>query len=160
MTALYTLTGQYARLQELAEAGEDVSAELDQLHDAIDAKGAALCAVIANLEADAAAYGAEEDRLGARRKAAENQVERLRTYIRTHMQAAGIERIKGPHFTITLSPGQERVVITDASKLPAEFVRTKTTSEPDKKALLAAYKSTGEVPSGVEIHETTTLRIR
>lgn len=160
MTALYTLTGQYARLMELAEAGEDVSVELDQLHDEIDAKGAALCKVIANLSADAASFRAEEERLGARRYAAENQVARLREYIRSHMQAAGITKIKGPQFTITLSGGQERVVITDESKLPPEYVRTKTTSEPDKKAILAAYKADGTLPSGVEIHETTTLRIR
>lgn len=160
MTALYALTGAYQRLQELAEAGEDVSAELDQLHDAIDAKGAALCKVIANLEADAAAYAAEEERLGARKRTAEAQVKRLREYIRCHMQQAGITKIKGPQFTITLSDGQERVVVTDESKLPPEYVRTKTTSEPDKKAIMAAYKADGTLPSGVEIHETTTLRIR
>lgn len=157
---LYALTADYAHLLELAEQGEDVDAALSQLTDAIEAKGAGIARVIASLEADALAVNAEEKRLSARRKAAEATVERLREYIRVHMAGAGIRQIKGGTFTITLAAGQDKVVITDESKLSPEYKRVKTTSEPDKKAILAAYKTTGEIPAGCEIVETTTLRIR
>jgi hypothetical protein len=160
VTQLYSLTGHYAALMELAESGEDVSTELDRINDAIADKGAALCKVIANLEADAAAFAAEEERLGARKRAAEAQVKRLREYIRCHMQQAGITKIKGPQFTITLSGGQERVEIVNLDDVEPQYIREKTTREADRRALLKQYKDTGEIPSGCEIHETTTLRIR
>lgn len=162
MTALYTLTGDYARLMEAAEAGEDVSDALERITDAIEHKGATLAKVIANLEADAAAYGAEEARFGARRGSAEAQVKRVREYVRAHMQAAGIRKIKGDAFSITLSPGQDKVVIRDKSKVPPELMRQPKTpeTEADKVAILALHQATGEIPPGCDIEPTYTLRIR
>jgi hypothetical protein len=157
---LYELTAEFDALMQRSEEGEDVEAALATLQGSIEHKASGIVRVLRNLEADAEAYGTEEKRLSARRKSAEAQIERLREYVRTCMATSGITRIKCGSFSVSLSPGQERVVITDESKLPPEYVRTKTTSEPDKKAILAAYKADGVLPSGVEIHETTALRIR
>jgi hypothetical protein len=160
VSALYSLTGRYQQLLELAEQGEDVGALLAELDDAIEVKAAAIARILRQLDLDEVAADSEAKRLAARSKAFANSGDRLLAYLKSCMESAGICQIKSPQFSITLSPGQDRVVITDESKLPAEYVRTKTTSEPDKRAILAAYKADGTLPAGVEIHETTTLRIR
>lgn len=157
---LYELTAEFDALMQRSEEGEDVEAALATLQGDLEHKAGGVVRVLRNLEADADAYGAEEKRLTARRKTAEAQIERLREYMRSCMASAGITRIKCGSFSVTLSPGQERVEIVDIDKIDPKFVRTKTTRDADKRALLADYKATGEIQPGVEIHETTTLRIR
>ena len=157
---LYELTAEFDALMQRSEEGEDVEDALATLQGDIEYKAGGVVRVLRNREADAEAYGAEEKRLSARRKTAEAQIERLREYMRSCMASAGITRIKCGSFSVALSPGQERVEIVDIDKIDAKYVRTKTTRDADKRALLADYKATGEIQPGVEIHETTTLRIR
>jgi hypothetical protein len=44
--------------------------------------------------------------------------------------------------------------------VPDEYVRTVTTTSVDKRAILDAYKATGEIVSGVEITRAQRLDIR
>lgn len=158
---LYELTGRYAELLELSEQGEDVSSALAQLDDKIEAKAVNICMLLATLEADEAAASAESARLAGRAKVAKNNAERLRTYIKTHMHAARIRHVRSPQFAITLSRGKDKVVITDASKVPHELMRQPKTPEPepDKAAILKLHEQTGETIPGCEIVETISLRI-
>jgi hypothetical protein len=160
VTRLYELTAEFDALMQRSEEGEDVEAALATLQGSIEHKAGGVVRVLRNLEADAEAYGTEEKRLSQRRKSAEAQIERLREYMRSCMAGAGITRIKCGSFSVTLSPGQERVEIVDIDKLDPKYVRTKTQRDADKRAVLADYKADGVIPDGVEIHETTTLRIR
>lgn len=160
---LYDLTTEYAAVQQAAEEGGDLLALLDQIEGSIEAKGGGIVRVLRNLEADAASCKAEADRFYARRKAAENSAERLREYVKTCMQRAGINKIQGPTFAITIAAGQDRVEVHDAGALKAaapELVRVETTEAPDKRAILARYKADGEVLPGCEYVPTTTLRVR
>ena len=146
---LYDISEAYVRLQLRAEDGEDVSAELEQLDGALSAKAEGVVHVLRNLEGDADKIGAEIKRLQARKKAVENNAERILGYLRASMEKANITRIKAPTFTATLSDGSDRVEIDDESKLPDAYVRT--TREPNKKAILDNYRATGEILSGVRI---------
>lgn len=155
---LYELTAAYAAIQQLADDGEDVSAQLAELDDALEAKGTALVAVMRGLDAEADALRLEELRMATRRRAIEANVERLREYVRTQMQANGITKIKGPAFSIGLSDGPERVVVEDAEAVPTEFQRVRT--EVDKSRILAAWKQSGECVPGTRIERSTSLRVR
>ena len=157
---LYELAGDYRRLQDLAEEGEDLGDALACLQDSIELKALNVCRVIAQLEADAAAADRESTRLRTRTATAIGQADRLRAYLRECMRATGITKIKGPEFAISLSEGKPRVEITKIEDVPAEYLRTKTTCEPDKVRILEAYKVNGECVPGCEIVPTTTLRIR
>lgn len=159
---LYALTGAYLQLLERAENGEDIGEALAQLDDAIQAKAVNLVKLMATLEADALAAGVEEARLQQRRKARENHVERLREYLKSCMEAAGIRSVKTPLFSITLSNGKPRVVITDAGKVPPELMRhpKPPPAEPDKVAILKLHQETGETIPGCDIVATTQLRVR
>lgn len=168
---LYDLTTEYQALLEIAERdggnepdadhGLELSDALTKLEGDIETKAAGIAKVLANLDADAAAYGAEERRLAARRKTAEGNAERLRSYLRACMQQLGACSIKGATFSITLSPGPDKVEVDDMAALAGtEFLRTKTVVEPDKHAILAAYKQHGEMVPGTRIVPTTRLVIR
>lgn len=157
---LYELTASYARLLEAAEQGADVEALLAELEDSIEAKGAGIARILANLERDSESFGVEEKRLASRRKTTDANIDRLKAYIRECMASAGIRQIKAGTFSITLSPGQDRVEVVNLDLVPAEYVRTKTTREADKRAILDAYKRDGVCVPGVEFVPTTTLRVR
>lgn len=151
MAKLYELTGEYAELQDRAECGEDVSAALAALDGKLEAKAESIAAVLRNLSADQEALRAEEKRLAARRKAKENAEESLREYVRSQMVAAGITRIKCAAFSFALQ-NYEHVRVDDVDALPAEFRRTVPEAvEPDKKAILAAWKRDGEVVPGATV---------
>lgn len=158
----YELAAEYEHLLSLCEESPDVEAldvALADVEERIEAKGAGIAIVLASLDADAAALGAEEKRLAARRKTLERNAEHLREYVRHHMEARGISRIKAGTFAITLSAGPERVVIEDASRVPEEFLR-RAAPEPSKSAILAAYKRDGECVAGTRIERGTRLSIR
>lgn len=161
-TPLYALTGRYAELLELAEQGEDVGDALAALDDAVQAKALGVVHVLAQLEAHATAAGAEAERLAARARTFTANAERLRQYIKDCMAAANIRSVKSPLFSITLANGKPRVVITDASKVPAEFKRQPKVPEPepDKVAILKLHQETGETIPGCDIVPTTKLLVR
>lgn len=155
---LYELTGAYAALQAAAEEGEDVSAQLAELDDALEVKGARLAGLLRGLRLEAEAYKAEEDRLAERRKTLERNVERIREYVRASMITANLRQIKAGTFSITLSDGPPKVNVTDISLVPDAYIHVKY--EVDKRGVLLAYKQDGELIPGTEIESGTTLRIR
>jgi hypothetical protein len=159
---LYALTGAYQQLLELAEEGEDIADALAQLDDAIEAKALGIVKVLAQLDANAEAASAEAERLAARAKAFANNAERLREYVKAHMKAANIKSVKTPLFSIALSNGKPKVVITDVGKVPPELMRhpEPPPAQPDKVAILKLHKDTGEIPPGCDIVATTQLRVR
>lgn len=155
---LYELTGAYAEIQSRVESGEDCTDLLDQVTDALEQKAAAIGHVLRNSEADSDALAAEIKRLQGKKSAIDNNRERLREYIKRAMSESGILRVKAPTFSITLSDGPETVEVLNEDELPEEFVRRKR--EPNKTAILDAYKQHGEYPNCVRIVRNKRLVIR
>jgi hypothetical protein len=156
---LYDLTGQYLALQRVAEEGLDVTAELALIEDAIEAKVRGVAAVLRNLDADESVLSAEVARLDAKLNAVRNSKRRLKDGIRDLMVAAGVERVKAPQFTMYLSE-TESVEVVDESQVPAEYVRTKTTTEVARKDVLTAWRQHGEAVPGTTIVSKKHLQIR
>lgn len=158
---LYSLAAQYQQLLDRAESGEDVTDALDALDDALEAKAGGIVRVLAQLEADAEAAEKEARRLLARAKARTYAALRLRDYVKTCMQTAGVSRVKGPLFSLTLSAGQPRVEVHDLDALPPELVRVVPEQRAaDKIAIARLHRETGEIPPGCEIVATTKLTVR
>lgn len=108
-----------------------------------------------NLTAEAAAIKAEEQALKSRREAAEHKAARMRDYL---AYGLGGERLTTPRVAVSYRRSS-KVIIDDLDQIPAEFIRTKTTTDADKAALKAAIKA-GESIAGVHMEETQNLQIR
>jgi hypothetical protein len=85
------------------------------------------------------------------RKAA--RIERRKGAILAAMEIAGLPKLELATATISVGRGQRKVIITDAELIPAEFVRTTTTTAPDKKAIAAALLEKRQV-QGAELSNT------
>jgi phage host-nuclease inhibitor protein Gam len=155
---LYEIPSAYRDLADLAESGEDVSSALATLDGELARKAEGVVYVLRNIDAEAEAYASEIKRLTDRKRAADANAERIRSYVRSTMEGSGITKIKAGTFSVTLGEGPERVEVDDESQIEAAFLRTKV--EVSKSAILAHFKATGEIPCGVSITRGTRLVIR
>lgn len=156
---LYELASDYRALQERLDEGavaDDL--QLDALSGAMEDKALAIMHVMRQLDLEAEVLKQEEQRLAARRRAAEANKERLRSYVARCMAEAGVHKIKGPTLTLSLRETAERVVVVDEALVPETYVRVKR--EVNKAAVLDAYKETGEIVPGCSIERGTALYTR
>lgn len=147
---LYELTAEYRQFQQLVESEEfdeqTVADTLESIQGEIMDKGRNVAAFFQNLEADAEALKAAEARIAARRKAIENRAEWLKEYLRSNMERCGISKIECPEFVVTLGKPRDVCEIVNEDELPELYVKTKTTTTPDKTLILKAMKDGYEVP--------------
>ena len=160
--ALYELAGNYALLAEkLYDMELDEQAVADTLEGeagALEDKAESVAAMARNLEAAAAAIKEDERRMANRRQAFERRADRLRTYLSDCLQTAGIKKIEGRRFTISVRKNSPSVDVYDVSLLPQEFFRFPA-PEPDKKVVMDALKAGIDVP-GATLKQGVRLDIK
>lgn len=166
MTALYDLAGQYKRL---AEQLADMDLDAQTVADTIEASGivddlsvkAQGCELVArSLEAFTPAIDDEIKRLTALKKHRATAAAGLRSYIKTNMEAAGIDKIEAPLFKLSIANNPPSVEIFDAAMIPVQFMRQPEPPPPapDKTALARAIKAGAEVP-GARLTQSTRLKV-
>lgn len=99
---------------------------------------------VRELEAEAEAIKAEEDRLAKRRKALEGKAARLKAYMMPAIESMG-GKVKGVMASLRISRTQA-VYVFDLDALPDAFKRVVTKVDPDKVALKKALKSGEDIP--------------
>lgn len=126
--------------------GDALAAYAEYQGAAIEKLEATAC-YVRELEAEAEAIKAEEDRLAKRRKALEGKAARLKTYLMPALEAVG-GKVKGVMASLRISRTQA-VKVLDLEALPEAFRRIKTTIDPDKTAIKKALKSGEDIPGAV-----------
>lgn len=111
------------RLLEAGEAGD----ALDVLRRLVRA------AILAENRAEAT--GGMIARLQARHERYVRREENLRAAVLAALQVLDLKRVEAPDFTATRRLGPRRVIVTDETLLPAEFIRERIERSPDKIAL-------------------------
>lgn len=165
MATLYELTDAYNELLEAvmgAETGDEISgliAQLDEIDEAWDVKAENYARVMKEAEARAAAAEAEAKRLTERRRRYEATVEGLKARMKMAMKLRGVGAVETAIGTWKIGKGRESVQITDASKIPVEYLVQQAPTV-NKTAIMAAYKADGEIVPGTEIvrNESFTLK--
>lgn len=133
-----------------AETGEYYDSEnISELEGRIEDKIDAIACYIKEVDSDADAMKAEEQRIAKRRKAAEVRSDRLRQYLMAWMQESGRRKAETARSCVSLRRA-ESVKVYDDLALPDGFMRQRIENVPDKKAIKAAIKAGEQVP-GAEI---------
>lgn len=156
-TSLFALTGEYRTLAHLLAEGDF---DAQTVADSIEASGitdqiaekAQGCEMVARtLEADVPAIDAEIRRLQDLKRARVAKAEALREYVLRNMQAAEIQRIDAPLFSISVAKKPAAVEVFQPELVPAEFLRQPEPPPPavDKQAVSKALKSGQDVPGCV-----------
>jgi len=155
---LYEISAEYCKvLDELSEmegiTEEIISDTLSPVKDDFNNKAIAVTSYFKNLEAEVHAIREAEKSMADRRRSIERRIERMREYLKSQMLLTGINKIKCPYFSITLSKSRGSVNIIDKSKIPDEFMRI--IKEPLKELIREAGGC-----EGAEITENYALTIR
>lgn len=166
-STLYELTGAWLDLYNMAD-DPDMDADVQTWFDTmegldgeIEDKADGYAKVIAQLNADAAAIKAEEDRLYSRREAIENRVKGMKESLQRMMELTGKTKFKTLLYSYNIQKNPASVVIDDETKVPNEFW---IAQEPklDKKGLIDWLKGLDEADECEWAHlsQSESLRIR
>ncbi|WP_053453663.1 siphovirus Gp157 family protein [Exiguobacterium sp. BMC-KP] len=166
MTTLYALSAQKQQLLNAIASfdledmqGSDVIADtLEALDEALEGKVESVLHFRQHLLNEAAALKAEEQRLAERRKLREVKAKRLEEYVDECLNVADLKKLETTLYTVSYRKSTS-VEITDAEALPVGFLRTKTTTDPDKTAISKALKA-GEVIAGAQLVTKANLQIK
>lgn len=146
---LYELTAEYQQLLELAEdpdIPEEILADsLEALGMDIEDKADGYAKVIAQLNADASALKAEIDRLTARKRTIERNVDRMKESLKTAMILTGKTKFKTELFSFGIQKNPPKVVIDDPSRIYPEYL-IEQDPKVDTMAIRNALKDDTEAP--------------
>lgn len=146
MTTLYQLSANYREVQDLDLPEECLADTLESIEGEIEGKAENLLAVVRNLDADTQALDTEIKRLQTRKNTISKRQAWLKDYLKSNMQATGINKISCPLFTITLTKPPQVVVVDDEAAIPDALVKVETVRKIDKKALLKDLKAGLDIP--------------
>ena len=165
MANLYELTDQFKQAEYYfnnAESEEEMLEAEKYLIEAeadLSEKAENIARLIKNFEAEKEAFKKESDRLAAKAKSFDNKVTSLKRYLQDNLEVAGVDKVKGNLFTVSLRNNPISLDLSSAEHIPMEFKRT---PEPvvDKRELLKHIKETGETFEGVGLKRTRSLIIK
>jgi len=97
----------------------------------------------------------------ARKKAVEQQADKLLAYMQAGMEAAGVSKITAPHFELALVKNPASVDVFEPGLIPAEYMRQPEPPPPapDKTRIKDAPKAGADVP-GCRLVAGQRLRIK
>lgn len=157
---LYEMTEAAKTLYELFVNDE---IPLDAVQDTLDGMGVEnkledYVNVINQLNADITMIENAIEKFQAKKERAKKSVERLKAAVLAYMDVTNKDKERAGVFLLSIRKS-EAVNITDIDKLPSEYIKTKTTTAPDKTAIKKAIKSGAEV-AGAEIVTNKNLQIK
>lgn len=159
MANLFEMTQAATMLYNLLQSDEiDEQTVTDTLAAmGADEKVESYCKVIKQFQADADMYKAEYDRLAARKKSAENAIERMKRALLDFMQASKQNKITAGTFTVSTATSKAANII-DETLIPEQYLKPQP-AKVDKAGILAALKN-GEKIDGAVLVENTGVRIK
>lgn len=136
-----------------------VADTIESLQGDLKDKLRAVIAYSLDLEIEATGAAAASKRMKERAESLDNRVKWLREYALRAMEATGLPEISTDEWAAKVAKKPPSVVIAEGAELPAEYIRTKVTTEPDKAALKAALVAGKAVP-GVSLVAGHRLALR
>lgn len=160
--SLYEITGAFPKLMAQEEMSEEDKNKVEEeLTTLLQKKSNAVIAYSKNIELTIKAMKEEESRISTNRKALENRLEQFKKYVKECMEGNGINKIETDLGTLSIAKSPISVEIVNDEEIPDEYKEVIFTTKVDKKKIAEAFKSTGELIEGVEIHtDNTNLRIK
>lgn len=160
---LYELTQEftdlYHRLDD-EEIDENVlNAELEVVAQQITSKTEEIGKLVKIWEAEAKKFEDETRRMQIRKKSLENKIERIKEYVKHHMEVIGTSKIEGELFKFAIQKNSRPKIETmDIDKLPNQYIIIE--KRPDNDLLYQDWKMGKQLPAGVNAVVGTHLRIR
>ena len=163
VSTLYELTGEYLTLLEMMEdPEEDPQAVADtmemiqgELADRADGYGK----VMMQLKADSMSLQNEIERLTARKKALDANLDKVKAAMQKAMTATGQKKLKTKLFTFSIQKNPASVVIDDEKEIPVDFLVMQA-PKVDKAKLKKALQDGEDLTGIAHLEQGESLRVR
>lgn len=147
--ALYMIATNYRSILQMAldeglAADDELKNALADIRDDLATKADGVCYVIQTLDEEVESLKMEAKRLTERAAVRTNNAERLKEYLKSCLQGAGVTKVKAEHFNVTVCKGREKLVIDDEKKISDQFW-VQPPKELDKAAVKLALQAKEEV---------------
>ncbi len=157
LPSLYDLTDAMIDVLNSADATEEqIEAAFGQLQE----KGQNYCAFRADVKGDIAKFKAEEDRIANRRKAMENLVDRLETYMEQAMERLEISELSAGTFNIKLQNNPPALVVGNEAEIPGGYYTIIPATKVLDKARVRKDLAAKIEVKGVHLHQGKHIVIR
>lgn len=143
------------------ELTPELEARLDAMEGALETKVENIALFVKECEANAAAAESERDRLSAIAKHHTTKANALRTYLLATMNRLGQTSVKTPRIRVwAQANGRPSIRFAgDIERLPAAYVRVKTTREVDTRFAFVELQAGATLPEGFVVDHGRHLRI-
>ena len=150
-TSLYEIVAQAQVIENaIAEAGGELSPELEkalmQVDLSLTEKVEGYSHVIDRLESVATFWNGKADEYYAIASGVANAAKKIKERLKLAMVEMNKDEVFGESIRYKLTPTKGSLVISDASKLPDEYLMIETKKVPDKEKIRAQLESFGDVP--------------
>ena len=100
-------------------------------------------------------------RLQEFKKSEQNKLDNFKKYVKSNMERLGITKVETALGVLSIAKSPISVEVVNESEVPEKYIQQVVTTKVDKKAIADNFKATGEIPSGVAIHDNNTnLRVK
>ena len=160
--SLYNITSAFPIIMEQEEMSPSLKEELEkELTTLLHEKSQNIIGYMRNIELTIDAMKTEEKRISEQRKALENKIENIKSYVKECMESNGFQKIDTGLGSLTIAKNPMSVEIENEDEIPSEFKQEIVTTKIDKNAIKKHIKETGEIIPGVIIvDDKTSLRIK
>lgn len=141
--------------EHMAELWEQVEVSGTDLREHIDT----ILAYLRDLGMTVAGIDSEMKRLQELKQSRTNRIAQLENILNTWMEAIETSEIVTDLHTVRRKRNPFKVDVIDPAAIPAEFMREKVTTEPDKKAIKDALQA-GVPVDGCRLIQQTRLEIK
>ncbi len=165
MLKLYEIERHYLEALDLfTDPDTEIPAEvvadtLEAIEGEFEVKAIRVAGFARQMEAEAEAIKAAEERMEKRRKSLESRAKWLKDYVKIGMEAMGQKKLSSAWFVLSVAKTPASVDVFDEAAIPGEFKLTETITKIDKTAIKAALGLKQEVP-GARLVNGTRLSIR
>ena len=130
-------------------------------NDLVFKKQVELVNLILQKENEISQLKSEEQKITAKRKFIESQLESFKEKVKNILQENGIDKIETEVGKIQVRKNPISIEVEDIEKVPDEYKIVKTTVSVDKKKVADNFKETGELIDGLRINtENTSLQVK
>lgn len=162
---LYELTTEYMELLAMLEDpdvdDELIADTLEGIDGELEVKADGYARVMRQMDADAKAIKAEEERLANRRKSLENRAANLKTRLQQMMEITGKVKFKTELFSFGIQKNPAAVVIDEQyiENIPEEYL-IRQDPKIDRAKLKEDLKAGKDLDGIAHLEQTESLRIR
>ena len=161
LPTLYELADEFKdALENLTDLDDQAVIDtLESLEGEFKLKSSNVAKYIKNLENTLDGMKEAESNMHQRRTSLEKKINHMREYLKNNLEKSGLKKIDAPDISISIQKNPYKLIITNETEIPSDFIEKKETKTVNKEKIKEALKNGEEIP-GCELVQENRITIK